>query len=49
MKEILNSKREYCNADRTATTRESFLWLLRHTNEPQKGETAVYGYNPALF
>ena len=23
--------------------------LLRHTDEPQEGETAVYSYNPVLF
>ena len=28
---------------------QSFLLLLRHTDEPQKGKTAVYRYNAALF
>ena len=28
---------------------QSFLWLLRYTDEPKRGRTAVYGYNPALF
>ena len=28
---------------------QNFLWLLRHTDEPRKGETAIYGYNHALF
>ena len=28
---------------------KNFLWLLRHTDEPRKGETAIYGYNHALF
>ena len=31
----------------TESRHERFLWLLRHTEEPQRGETAVYGYNPA--
>ena len=25
------------------------VWLLRYTDEPKEGETAVYDYNPALF
>ena len=28
---------------------KSFLWLLRHTDEPQKGRNSCLGYNPALF
>ena len=28
---------------------QSFLWLLRHTDEPQKGRNSCLGYNPALF
>ena len=28
---------------------QSFLWLLRHTDEPQKGRNSCLDYNPALF
>ena len=28
---------------------QSFLWLLRHTDEPQRGQNSCLWYNPVLF